>query len=264
MEFFTVFLTSLLSLISPTGLVVDRVATKAIRSQFTQVKQLEVRVDNVPSYQLLQGKLGRVRIAGRDLRLKRQDFRIAVLEVETDEINFDLRRGRLKLRKPVDAGVHLVLHEEDVNQVLSSPELATRLRQLKIGSFAGVDNKTQKYYLIHPQVAFLNTNRLRLQVELGQDSSIKPLLIVVESGVGVNNEQLQLIEPVVWVNGQAVPPQFVKAITHNLNQKLNFDNLASSGLLARVLKLNIRQHELEIAVFFRVQPTAKFQETNRR
>jgi LmeA-like phospholipid-binding len=262
MEFFTVFLTSLLSLISPTGLVVDRVATKAIRSQFTQVKQLEVRVDNVPSYQLLQGKLGRVRIAGRGLRLKRQNIRFAVLEVETDGIDFDvgsLRRG-LKLRKPVDAGVHLVLHEQDVNQALATPELVAKLRQVKIG----LDNGTQKYYFVNPQIAFLNTNRLRLQVELGQDSNIRPLLIVLESGIGVNGEQkLQLIEPVIWVNGQAVPPQFVKAIAHNLNQKLNFDNLASSGLLARILKLNIRQHELEVAVFFRVEPTIKFWETHR-
>ncbi|MBA3922185.1 MAG: DUF2993 domain-containing protein [Nostocaceae cyanobacterium] len=259
MEFFTVFLTSLLSLISPAGVVVDRAATRAIRSQFTQVKQLEVRVDNVPSYQLLQGKLGRVRIAGRGLRLKRQDIRLAVLEVETDGIDFDVRRGRLKLRRPVNAGVHLVLHEQDVNQALATPELVARLRRVKISSFGGLDNSTQKYYLIHPQVAFLTTNRLRLQVELGQDSNVRPLLIVLESGIGVSGEQqLQLIEPVVWVNGQAVPPQFVKTIAHNLNQKLNFDNLASSGLLARVLKLNIRQHELEIAVFFRVEPTAKF------
>jgi len=263
MEFFTVFLTSLLSLISPAGIVVDRAATKAIRSQFTQVKQLEVRVDNVPSYQLLQGKLGRVRIAGRGLRLKRQDIRLAVLEVETDGIDFNLRRGRLKLRSPVNAGVHLVLHEQDVNQALATPELVARLRRVKISSFGGLDNSTQKYYLIHPQVAFLTTNRLRLQVELGQDSNVRPLLIVLESGIGVNDERLQLIEPVVWVNGQAVPPQFVKTIAHNLNQKLNFDNLASSGLLARVLKLNIRQHELDVAVFFRVEPTAKFQETYR-
>jgi len=35
-------------------------AENAIRSQFEKVEQLQVRVDNAPSYQLLQGKVERV------------------------------------------------------------------------------------------------------------------------------------------------------------------------------------------------------------
>ena len=49
MEFLTILLSSLLGLIAPTGLAVDRTAENAIRSQLNKVDRLEVRVDNAPS-----------------------------------------------------------------------------------------------------------------------------------------------------------------------------------------------------------------------
>lgn len=64
MEFFTILLSGLLGLVSPAGLVIDRTAESFIRSRF-EVEQLQVRVDNAPSHQLLQGKVERVLIAGR-------------------------------------------------------------------------------------------------------------------------------------------------------------------------------------------------------
>jgi hypothetical protein len=95
MEFFTILVSSLLALVSPVGLVVDQIALNAIRSQFEKVDQLQVRVDNAPSYQLLQGKVERVRIAGRGLQLKQ--IRIAAIELETDPINLDPRSLGQKL-----------------------------------------------------------------------------------------------------------------------------------------------------------------------
>jgi hypothetical protein len=86
---------SLLALVSPVGLVVDQIALNAIRSQFEKVDQLQVRIDNAPSYQLLQGKVERVRIAGRGLQLKQ--IRIAAIELETDPINLDPRSLGQKL-----------------------------------------------------------------------------------------------------------------------------------------------------------------------
>jgi len=55
----TIILSGLLGLVSPVGSVIDRTAENAIRSRFEKVEQLQVRVDNAPSYQLLQGKVQR-------------------------------------------------------------------------------------------------------------------------------------------------------------------------------------------------------------
>ncbi len=67
MEFIAILLSSLISLVSPTGLVIDKVAENTLRKQFASVERLQVRIDNTPSYQILGGRVDRIRIAGRGL-----------------------------------------------------------------------------------------------------------------------------------------------------------------------------------------------------
>ena len=83
MELFSILLSILLSSISPAGYFIDTTAENAIRNQFNKVEQLQVRVDNVPTHQLIQGKIDRVQIAGRGFWLT-ENFRIDTLEIETD------------------------------------------------------------------------------------------------------------------------------------------------------------------------------------
>lgn len=252
MEFFTIFLSSLLGLVSPAGLVVDQIAQNAIRSQF-EVEQLQVRVDNAPSYQLLQGKVERVRIAGRGLQPKRQDIRIAALELETDPIDLDLRSlgpRQLKLERPLQTGLRLVLTQKDINQALQSPKLTARLSKLSLGE--------QRYNFVNPRVEFLANNRLRFQVELQEQGDVKPLAITIETGLSVlAGRQLQLVKPSVSVNGAAAPEQFVSAIATNLSEQLDLRNLEGYGLQARILQLKITPQELEIAAFLRVEPSSR-------
>ncbi|MGB5771982.1 MAG: DUF2993 domain-containing protein, partial [Crocosphaera sp.] len=51
MEWFTILLSSFITIISPVGLIVDRVVADALRSQVAGVEELAVRIDNTPSYQ---------------------------------------------------------------------------------------------------------------------------------------------------------------------------------------------------------------------
>lgn len=265
MEFLTILLSGLLGLVSPTGLVIEHIALDAIRSQFKKVQELQVRVDNTPSYQLLQGKVERVRIAGRGLQLKRQDIRIAALELETDPIVFKL--GSLGQRKPklerLQAGVRLVLTEQDINQALKSPKVTARLRNLRISKLPRPIGGSQSYDLVNPRVEFLEPNRLRFQVELTQ-GDVKPLAITVESGLlVVAGRQIQLVEPVVSANGQAVPNQLVSAIATNISKILNLRNLELYGLQVRLIKLKVSQEKLEIAAFLRVEPSFRVLENRR-
>lgn len=250
MEFFTILVSSLLALVSPVGLIVDRIALNTIRSQFEKVDQLQVRVDNAPSYQLLQGKVERVRIAGRGLQLKQ--IRIAAMELETDPINLDPRSlgQKLKLKQPIQAGVRLGLNQQDINQALQSPQVTATLRNLMISDFG---NSGQRYNFVNPHVEFLANNRLRFQVELTQ-GDVKPLAITVESGIDViAGRQIQLVQPIVLVNTEEVPSQVVSAIAANVSQKFDLRNLEASGLKARILQLKVTPQKLEIAAFLRVE-----------
>ncbi|MGI2902028.1 LmeA family phospholipid-binding protein [Tolypothrix sp. VBCCA 56010] len=259
MEFLTILLSGLLGLVSPVGIAVDHIAENAIRSQFSKVGELQVRVDNAPSYQLLQGTFERVRIAGRSLQLKRQNIRIAVLELESDRIEIKPRSLTRKpqLKKPLQAGVRLVLTEEDINQALRSPQLIARLQKLNINlqNFANT-GANPVYNLVNPQVRFLPNNRLRIQVELQEKQKSKPLLIKAESQVSiVNGRQIQLVNLVAQVDQVEVPPKLINVILNNINKRLDLRNLEGGGLQARILKLKISQGELEMAAFVRIEPS---------
>ena len=103
MEWFLIALTGFLTVITPVGLVVDHVIANNIRDRVKSVEELSVRVDNAPSYQLIQGKVNRVRIASRGIE-PIDHVRIDTLDIETDPIDIktnDLKTGNLDFIKIV-------------------------------------------------------------------------------------------------------------------------------------------------------------------
>lgn len=259
MELLTILLSGLLGLLSPVGLVTDKIIESNLRSRLSKVEQLQVRVDNTPNYQLLQGKVDRVRIAGRGLWLT-PNVRIGALEVETDPVSLDLQRLRqsgrksamASLRQPLQAGLHLVLTEKDLNQTLQSPAVAARLRLLGSRFFGG---SPENYEVINPRADFLGNNRLNFQVEL-REKGKEPQTIAIESGFGIAaGHKFQLIEPAVSINGKALSPLLIVGFSSGLGDRLDLRTLEEKGITARVLQFKIDTSELEVAAFVRVDPS---------
>ena len=264
MELLIIFLSSLLGLLTPAGLLVDRTAEKAIRSQLKTAQELEVRVDNVPTHQLLQGRVEKVRIAGRSLHLKNQDIHISLLDLETDAIELDFHsRGqkRVRLKKPLQMGVRLVLTQQDVNKVLESPDFLNRLNKFNLSSVTSYNNSfSDVYKFANPQIKILE-NRLRFELELKQEGNGKPLNIRVESGLNVvAGRQIQLVNPIVVLNKEKAPEKLINQIVNNLNEQLDLGNLEGEGVQLRILKLNIKPAAIEIAAFLKIEPTSKLLE----
>jgi hypothetical protein len=252
MEFLTIFLSSLIALVSPVGTVADRVATKVIRAQFVAVEHLQVRVDNAPSYQIVGGKVDRVRVAGRGL-FPVADLRIDRLELETDPIAFQGLKA--KLAQPLQAGVKVVVTEADLNRALRSPSLTARLRNLEIHGLGGESGQqSQRYDVLNPQVDFLPQGRLRLQAELQEQGYPDKLLIVAEAGVEVlAGRTLQLVNPTLLLNGQPAPEKLVRAFAKSTSQRGDLRRLESSGITARVLQLKMDPGQMEIVAFVQVR-----------
>ena len=261
MEFISFLLSGLLGLITPAGVVIDTAAESAIHSQLGNAEKLQVRVDNAPTHQLLQGKINKIRIAARGLQLKQLDFKINTLELETDEINFlpnSIQKGKLKLTKPFQAGIRLVFTQADINKLLQSSDILAFLPKLEVDSqdFLDIDDDAV-YKFANPQFKILGNNRSQFQIELRSEKGEEPLLIKVETKININKgRQITINETVVTVNEEQVAPQFVEGIVKNLNQRFDLRNLEGDGLLIRILKLNIRQSKLEIAAFVQIKPSS--------
>jgi LmeA-like phospholipid-binding len=268
-ELITILLSGLLTLISPIGLLVDQTAEKRIRSQllqanYLQVQQLEVRTDNAPAYQLLQGKVNRVRIAGKQIRLKWQDINLTAFELETDALQ--LNPHNFKLKRPLQAAIGLTINQKNANKILQSPAFLKLLKQLEIrpGRISGAGSDPV-YKLVNPKVEFITKNRLIIQVELREGGQSQAVLVKVETGVRVvRGRRFQAVEPVIIVNGEKAPAYFVDLVLENVNKLLDLSILEGGGILARILKLDVSQDQLQIAAFLRVEPSSQFLETRIR
>ena len=260
MEFFTVLLSVLIGVVSPVGVVSERVAAGLIRDRLSNVEDLQVRIDNAPSYRLAQGRVDRVRIAGRGV-FPEPDLRLEAVEVETDSIalqpNRLIRSGRVVLERPLRAGVRLVVNQEDVNRALRSPTISRRVRQLSLGALGRTAGSSDQYELVDPQTTFLPNNRVRVQVTLRSQRTQQDLNIIAEAGLGIESgRRLRILNPSLSLNGQAVPSQFLQPLLAGFAQRLDLRTLERSGITARVLQLETKGNELAIGAFVQVSPEA--------
>ncbi|MEC4803585.1 MAG: LmeA family phospholipid-binding protein [Jaaginema sp. PMC 1079.18] len=197
MEIFTIVLSSLLGVLTPGNLVLDTLAESGIRSSLEDAELVEVRVDNTPSYQIAQGKVDRVRVATRGVEVV-PGFRIDVLELETDPLDVDIAKlqelrnsgvGGSQLltafRKPPQAGLRLVITEEDLNAALTSPAGRERVESIveRVSENFPTGSGVQVNFA-ETEVDFLDNNRVRLQsqVQLSglEIEDIEPVLMQLQ------------------------------------------------------------------------------------
>ncbi|MCT7949408.1 DUF2993 domain-containing protein [Ancylothrix sp. C2] len=262
MEILSILLSLILTIISPVGFIADSAAEKAIRNQLESVEQLQVRIDNTPSFQLIQGKVDRIRIAGRGLYLK-QDIRIDTLEIETDPLNIDIQKLRQSrqnldlsaLKSPLNAGIRIVLTPEDINRALQSPQITNRLKNLttSIADLAQTE-QIQRYEILNPRLEFLENNRLKLLVEIQEKGYPERLNLDIETALTLNQGKLQLTDLSILANNEPAPPRLVNTLTQRINSRLDIQNIQNTQILLRFLKLNLTPEQLEIAAFVQAKP----------
>jgi hypothetical protein len=255
MELIAVLLSGLIALTSPINFGGEVLLAKQIKKQFVSVEQLAVRIDNAPSYQVLQGKLDQVRIAGKGL-YPLKDLRIDRLEIETDPIA--LEGLKAKLAQPLQAGVKVVITEADLNQALQSPALIQRLKRFlnqALGAQSG--GIVDRYQLNGLRCQFLSDRRLQLDVDLTETGYTEILKFKIVTDVTVEAGQaLKLSNTEITANGQPLFAPLTDRLIAGLNQALTVDRLEQSGITARILKLDFSQGQATIATFVQVRPEA--------
>lgn len=262
MEFFTIFLSSLLMVASPVGIVLDQIVESKFREQFDQVEQLEVRIDNVPNYRIIQGQAQRIRLASRGVFL--HDFRIDTLELETDPIDLNLAklqeggRGRSgltqSLNKPLQGAFRLVITEADLNNLLRSPEVLEKLPEM-IEKARGEGNEAPSYQLLNPEIDFLDNNRLKINIEFKRlrGSNPEPLKIELELGLeSTNGKNIQIVNLTGTLNDRQLSQRLLNGFAEGITEDLDLSKLEEKGLITRLLQLKIDHDDLNLAGFVRL------------
>lgn len=263
MELITILLSGLLSAFSFGGIVADRAAEQAISSRLSRVESVQVRIDNAPNLQILQGRADRVRVAAKGLWLTPQ-VRVAAFEMETDPIvvnpqtiQQDLSSLRLEnLPRPFQAGVKFAVNEQDLNDALRSTQVLNRIQTIVTNAIAAFGGSAGTVYKVeNPQIRFLPDNRLGLKMTL-RDSSLPldRLDLDLETGVNiVGGRKIQLVGAKGTVNRIPLPAFIVAGIVDRVNEQADLAILERSGLTARVLEVKVVDRRLEVATFVRFQ-----------
>jgi LmeA-like phospholipid-binding len=285
MEVLTIVLASLLSLGSGGGAVLDAIAQGRIGSKIISVEEQSVRIDNQPNYQAAQGKLDRVRIASRGVKIK-PGIRIAEVDLETDQVALKLAKLKLdkldsisdlreSLIRPATGAARIVFTEQDLNQALQSPEIVAQLQSTLnrlIVSKAGSTNIG--YQLSDLQLELLPANHLEVGFNLSRPRpSFKPnqrkgkrtgtsrsniasrelnITLSLEIRV-IDGKKVQIIDPQGTVNDRPMSSRLLQGFAAGIGDRFDLNSLSADGILARILQLEIDEDKLQLVSFVRLE-----------
>jgi hypothetical protein len=265
MEFLTILLSGLLAVTSTGGFFVDNAIENAILDRVKSADTLEVRIDNAPSWQIIQGKIESIKIASRGLQLT-PEVRIDTFELETDPLSIDLdkinttkiEQFRQSLRQPLQGGVRLVVTEEDINRSLASPEIKKRAQEIINRLITQRTATTKRYEIVELKIDFLENKRLGVQLQLKslapEDLEAKPIDIQIETGVNlVKGKRLELIEPMGTLDGRRLSRSLLASFANKYSSRLDLQSLEARGLTVRILEMSGDKDRVEIVTFFRLE-----------
>jgi LmeA-like phospholipid-binding len=260
MQFLTIFLASFLSIFVTSGLFVESAIEKNLREKVKNVDTLEVRIDNKPSYQLLNGKIDKLRIASRGLKIT-DYLTIDTLELETDNLNLNLKNIQAKnnqnwrqyFNQPFQGGINLTISESELNQTLQSETVLKSINKIIANLSKGRGGTSGlKYELLNPQIKFQDDHHLIFSGELLSSSS-RILKINFDSKLRlVKGYQIELTEIKGTINDKPLSEQLLNRISGGLTNVLDLRNAEKRGVILRLLKLNIKDEKINLTAFIRI------------
>lgn len=264
MELITILLSTLLGVVATGGVVVDTLAEAALRDQIAGAEDLQVRVDNLPNYQLVNGRIEHTLIAARGVETRQlPGLRIDSIDLETDAVDVDLdrlQRGELVLDKPAQAALRLRLKDDDLNTFFQSPLVQSWLDTLEFTLPGAAGQREQnRYGLANPSLTFLEGDRFRVVVDLQDRVTQENIPIAIDLGLSVlNGHRFALVDPSITVDGEETPPELLESFVEGARERLTLRRLEPLGVVARVINFKVRDNELDIAIFARIEPTSPF------
>lgn len=287
MEIFILILSSLISVLSPANFAGDKIAESAIRSQFKQVEVIKVRLDNAPIYNVANGKVDKIRIAGRGF-FPVEDVRIDAIEVETDPINVERRQlfnhpSKVVLQQPLGVAARIVITKEDVIRALKSKVVAAAIGRLiggrdrqqddqpsqpeqpseqpkqpeqtrKPGRLEQIRTKLDQYRIQNPNVEFLPNQRVAVQVEIADLKTSTVLKVQAETGFEIlEQRRIRFTDPAITLNGQPLTAEAARSFADSLAEQLDVKRYSALlNVRAKILKAAINDGRLEIAGFLQL------------
>jgi hypothetical protein len=265
MGIIAVLLSGLLLVGSPMNFIIEQITTSRIQERLENAEQLEIRVDNSPVHQGIDGKFQKIRLASRGVYLT-PELRIDTLELETDPINLNL--GKIKgekiksidqvLQENLNAGVRLVITETDLNHAIQSEKIQSRLIE-STNRALSKRFPNNRYDFQGSKLEVLPNNRLRLELDVKQynrdhEETYQEVVVILESGIEtISGTKFRFIEPTGSINGRNLSRSILNRFAEGFSDRLDLETLEKQGIYLRILQWKIEDDRLDVAAFIRLE-----------
>ncbi len=274
MEILVSVLSGILAIASSVNMIGDRLVEKEIRSLAQEVDTLAVRIDNTPNYDALGGKVKRVRVATRDLKIS-SEVAFKALEVDVDAINISLQEllkedlvteidgvPTLRLRELFESDVQMatrvVLTQEQLDNILQSESINSTLSERLSDILNGVSDNDGEFIINSFELDLIDKNRVALRMKITDTEGEygdkgEEIDVDLELNIKVlDGSNFELFDQKIYVEGEEIEPEndVLRA------RPLTFRVLEEVGLEIRVLQWNSDPDELELALTFRADQAA--------
>ena len=274
MELLVSILSGILAIATSVNMVGDTLVEKKIRSQVQAVDTLVVRIDNAPNYDVLGGKVQRVRVATRDLKIS-SAIAFKALEIDMDGININLKEfiqedlvteiddvPTLRLRElfesPVQMASRIVLTQEQLDSILQSQTVNFTLSQRLTDTLNGLSDNDAEFTINSFKLDLIDTNRLALRANIidleGEyEARGEELNVDWELSIKVlDGSNFEFFAQKLYIEGEEIEPENDVLIARPVTLRV----LEELGLNVRVVQWNSDQDELELALSVRANKDA--------
>jgi hypothetical protein len=266
MELITLILSGVLAVFSSGGWVVNAIAHKQLNTYIESAEELAIRIDNTPNYQIAQGDLERLRVAGRGVYLE-PNLRIDSLELETDPIALDLvnlspeslSELRDSLEKPLQGAVSVVITEQDLTNALQSDDLQAKLQSALNKLVASRAGTTSIAYEIIALGIDLTPNNLLIEITLRREGEIRAnraseLAIAIKVGLeSIEGKKIKISKLQGTVNNRPISNRLLNGFAEGISDRLDLTTIEKQGIFARLLQLEITDDKIVTVGFVRME-----------
>ncbi len=274
MELLVSILSGLMAIATSVNMVGDTLVEKKIRSQVQAVDTLAVRIDNAPNYDALGGKVQRVRVATRNLKIS-SAIAFKALEIDMDGININLKEfiqedlvteiddvPTLRLRElfesPVQMASRVVLTQKQLDNILQSQTVNFTLSQRLTDTLNGLSDNDAEFIINSFKLDLIDKNRLALRANIidleGEyEARGEELDVDWELSIRVlDGSNFEFFDQKLYIEGEEIEPENDVLRAEPVSLRV----LEELGLNVRVLQWNSDQDELELALSVRANKDA--------
>ncbi|MEM9136881.1 MAG: DUF2993 domain-containing protein [Cyanobacteria bacterium P01_F01_bin.42] len=218
---------------------VSKVVTVAISTLLKRAEKLEVNVRVEPVARLMQGNIDGFDFLGRGLAMH-SGLRVSLMEFYLQSLSIEfgaLFKGHIKLRRPTQASMRIVLSEDDLTTSFNTPFLKDKLQQLTF--------QDQPLLFEQTQITVNDDQSLRLQssVRCGQAASLSEVDLTAKIAVE-DRRKLQFVD--VSYSGDSEAIALGNTLIEHVNNLLDLDQFVLDGMQLKVDRLRIRNKQFTL------------------